>query len=83
MVAAWEKVRIGDIAQTNVNTYATKENWGYVNYLDTGNLTKDEVDEYQHIVIGKDKLPSRARRKVKKMTFCIQQCVQTSFIMEL
>ncbi len=66
MVAAWEKVRIGDIAQTNVNTYATKENWGYVNYLDTGNLTKDEVDEYQHIVIGKDKLPSRARRKVKK-----------------
>lgn len=66
MTADWKKVRIGDIVQTNVNTYSPKENWGYVNYLDTGNLTKDEVDEYQHIVIGKDKLPSRARRKVKE-----------------
>ena len=66
MTADWKKVRIGDIVQTNVNTYSPKENWGYVNYLDTGNLTKDEVDEYQHIVIGKDKLPSRARRIVKE-----------------
>lgn len=66
MTVDWKKVRIGDIAQTNVNTYSPKEKWDYVNYLDTGNLTKDEVDEYQHIVIGEDKLPSRARRKVKK-----------------
>ena len=61
----WKKVSIGDVCQTNDNTYSISESWDFVNYLDTGSLTKDVVDEYQHFVIGEDKLPSRARRKVK------------------
>lgn len=65
MTEKWERIKLKDIIQTNVNTYSLAEKWDFVNYLDTGNLTEDEVDEYQHIIVGKNKLPSRARRKVK------------------
>lgn len=64
MTEKWSKVRLGEICQTNKSTYSLSEKWDYVNYLDTGNLTQDKVTEYQHIVLGQDKLPSRARRKV-------------------
>ena len=65
MAKNWSKIRLGDICQTNKSTYSLSENWDYVNYLDTGNLTQDKVSDYQHIVLGQDKLPSRARRKVE------------------
>ncbi|MGX7298971.1 restriction endonuclease subunit S [Enterococcus eurekensis] len=65
MTEQWERIKLKDIIQTNVNTYSLAEKWDFVNYLDTGNLTEDEVDEYQHIIVEKNKLPSRARRKVK------------------
>lgn len=61
----WETVRIGEVCRTNQSTYSVSEKWDFVNYLDTGNLTRNQVGEYQHIVIGTDKLPSRARRKVE------------------
>lgn len=65
MIDKWSKIRLGDICKTNKSTYSLSEKWDYVNYLDTGNLTQDKVTEYQHIVVGQDKLPSRARRKVE------------------
>ena len=65
MAKNWSKIRLGDICQTNKSTYSLSEKWDYVNYLDTGNLTQDKVSDYQHIVLGQDKLPSRARRKVE------------------
>ena len=40
-------------------------NFLYVNYLDTGNITMNKVDEIQFIDLKEEKLPSRARRKVK------------------
>ena len=57
--------RLGDVIRTNVSTYSEKEGWSFVNYLDTGNITKNYIDEIQYIKIGTDKLPSRARRRVK------------------
>ena len=60
----WDIKRIGDICKTNQRTYSLSENWSFVKYLDTGNLTENRIDEIQHIVVGKDALPSRARRKV-------------------
>jgi len=60
----YKSVKIGDICETNPQTYSPSENWPFVNYLDTGNLTENSIDEIQHIAIGKDTLPSRARRKV-------------------
>lgn len=61
----WQTVRLGKIVSTNQSTYSLKENWKFVNYLDTGNITMNQVDEIQYINTSIDKLPSRARRKVK------------------
>ena len=64
MPQGWDHKRIGDICKTNQQTYALSEKWSFVNYLDTGNITENRIDEIQHIIIGQDPLPSRARRKV-------------------
>lgn len=64
-MAEWQMFRLGEIVKTNQSTYSTKENWQFVNYLDTGNITMNKVDKIQYINAAKDKLPSRARRKVK------------------
>lgn len=64
-MAEWQTVRLGDIIKTNRNTYSPKENWKFVNYLDTGNITMNRVTEIQYINTDTDKLPSRARRKVR------------------
>lgn len=62
----WRKIRLGDACVTNTDSYSPKEEWGYVNYLDTGNITDNKIDSIQYIDVEHDKLPSRARRKVKK-----------------
>jgi type I restriction enzyme S subunit len=36
----------------------------FINYLDTGNITENFVFELQHLLVGRDKIPSRARRKI-------------------
>lgn len=61
----WEKVKLGELCQINKKTYSVSEKWGGVNYLDTGNLTEDQIQQFQYIETEKDKLPSRARRKVE------------------
>ena len=62
----WKLIRLGDICITNKNSYSSKDNWKFVNYLDTGSLTKNKITELQYINIETDKIPSRARRKVIK-----------------
>ena len=64
-MAEWQTIRLGKIVLTNQSTYSPKEDWQFVNYLDTGNITMNRVDEIQYINNLTDKLPSRARRKVK------------------
>lgn len=66
MMEAWRKIRLGDACKTNMDSYSTKEEWDFVNYLDTGNITDNKIDSIQHIDLKNEKLPSRARRKVKK-----------------
>ena len=46
-------------------TVKNNENWEYVNYLDTGSITANKIDDIQWIDLSIDKLPSRARRKVQ------------------
>ena len=58
-------VTLGDCAVINDSTYSPKEAWPFVNYLDTGNITGNRIAEIQHLIVGKDKVPSRARRKVQ------------------
>lgn len=61
----WQTVKLGNIASINQSTYSSKEDWKFVNYLDTGNITMNQVDEIQYINTSMDKLPSRAKRKVR------------------
>ena len=60
----WKPTRISDICKTNQHNYSVSENWPFVNYLDTGNITETRISEIQRFVTGQDTLPSRARRKV-------------------
>ena len=60
----WEVVSFGQMVKTNAKTYSEKEKWGYVNYFDTGSITRNVIGEYQKIDLTVEKLPSRAKRKV-------------------
>lgn len=53
-----------DFCIFNANTYGNKDVWIYVNYLDTGNITNNKIEKVQYIDLNKEKLPSRARRKI-------------------
>ena len=61
----WPKVTLGNCIEMNDATYLPTEQWPFVNYLDTGNITDNRIGEIQHLVAGEDKIPSRARRKVQ------------------
>ncbi|BEU88485.1 hypothetical protein TAMA11512_19490 [Selenomonas sp. TAMA-11512] len=61
----WNRVRLGDVCLVNTGSYSVKDQWEYVHYLDTGNITANHIDEIQYIDLMKEKLPSRAKRKVK------------------
>lgn len=58
-------VRLGDVCKTNTSSYSSRDGWMFVNYLDTGNITENKVDTVQRIDLANEKLPSRAKRKVK------------------
>ncbi len=67
----YSRVRVGDICVVNKSSYSPKEKWKYVNYLDTGNITNNRIDEIQYIDLITEKLPSRAKRKVKHNSIII------------
>lgn len=59
------KTKIREVCKINGLTYSPKENWKFVNYLDTGNIINNKIESIQYIDPIVEKLPSRARRKVK------------------
>ena len=61
----WKQCKLRDFCKTNASSYSGNDKYSFVNYLDTGNITKNIIDEIQFIDIEKEKLPSRARRKVR------------------
>lgn len=62
----WEEVKLGDIATLNSSNYKKSDGWRFVNYLDTGNITNNIIEDISFIDLETAKLPSRARRKVFK-----------------
>ncbi|MDD3287066.1 MAG: restriction endonuclease subunit S [Bacteroidales bacterium] len=60
----WKKTTLGEVCETNKYSYSLKDNWSYINYLDTGNIIENKVFEIINLFIGIDKVPSRAKRKV-------------------
>jgi type I restriction enzyme S subunit len=61
----WKECKLGDICKSNINSYSEKDNWVFVNYLDTGNITENKISDIQFIDLSSESLPSRARRKVQ------------------
>lgn len=47
----WQEVRLGDISDINSNILQKSDNYTYINYLDTGNITKGIIDNIQKIPI--------------------------------
>lgn len=58
-------IKIDNIAYLNKSSISTKDNLGVIQYLDTGNITKNTISGLQKFDIKNDKVPSRAKRKVK------------------
>ena len=61
----WKIVTLGDYIVANDAAYSSKEAWRQINYLDTGSITENRISEIQNLTVGKDKIPSRARRKIQ------------------
>ncbi|CRK85241.1 restriction endonuclease subunit S [Neobacillus massiliamazoniensis] len=61
----WKVVTIGEVCNANKDTLSSSEKWTYINYLDTGNITRNFIDNIQLIDTTKYKTPSRAKRKVQ------------------
>ena len=62
------QITIGEIAEINANSLTQKDMFQEIMYLDTGNITRNEIDNIQVLNGMIDKIPSRAKRKVKDKT---------------
>jgi type I restriction enzyme S subunit len=63
-VSKWRQIKLGDVIEINKNSYSAHDDWDYINYLDTGNITENRIDNIQYLDTRSDKIPSRAKRKV-------------------
>ena len=55
---------INELCELNSSSYSKKDNWEFINYLDTKNIIKGEINEIKYLDPEMDKVPSRAKRKV-------------------
>lgn len=62
----WKMVKLGEVCEVNQRTYSLSEEWSFINYLDTGSVTENHIQQIQYLDSQNDKIPSRARRKVIK-----------------
>ncbi|WP_341490412.1 restriction endonuclease subunit S [Mesomycoplasma ovipneumoniae] len=61
-------VKLSYIAKINSLSLSQKDTISNVKYLDTSNLTSNTIENFQYFKMFDDKLPSRAKRKVKQNT---------------
>ncbi|WP_438313229.1 restriction endonuclease subunit S [Sporosarcina sp. FA9] len=62
----WRVATLGEVCDANKESKSSKDKWKYVNYLDTGSITRNQIGEIRKLYTGKDKIPSRAKRIVKE-----------------
>ena len=62
-MSEWRECTINDIAEINPETLTAITTPKFINYLDTGNITKNRIDTLQYL---SSKYPSRAKRIVKQ-----------------
>ena len=61
----WRMGKLGEVCEINTNNISSKDKFKEIDYLDSSSVTNNKFDAYQHLIIGKDEIPSRAKRKVK------------------
>ncbi|HFG0471770.1 restriction endonuclease subunit S [Flavobacterium psychrophilum] len=62
------KVIINKVCKLNRETISSTNPPDFINYLDTGNITRNKINEVKKLINGIDKYPSRAQRKVQQNT---------------
>lgn len=62
----WTTLPLKEVCLQSNDLYSKKDGWGFVNYLDTGNITENQIEQIQHFDLNLEKLPSRARKKIRQ-----------------
>lgn len=60
----WDSKQINNLVNYNYSNYSKDDTWNSIKYLDTGSITKNGIESIQTLIVGKDTIPSRAKRKV-------------------
>ena len=60
-----EKKKLGEICSFNTDNYSSKDDFKEIFYLELGNISDTKIKDLNKLIVGKDKIPSRCKRKVK------------------
>lgn len=60
----WDVMKVGELCESNPSNLSKNDSFKTISYLDTSNITNNEIDEIKILNLEKDKIPSRAKRKV-------------------
>lgn len=63
-MSEWKEYKLGEVIKTNVESIGKDYPYSKILYLDTGSITRNNIDQYQEFEL--DKAPSRAKRLVKQ-----------------
>ena len=61
----WRMGTLEDLCIINTDNISSKDSYKEIDYLDSSSVTENQFDAYQHLIVGKDEIPSRAKRKVR------------------
>ena len=60
-----DEKELGEICSFNTDNYSSKDDFKEIFYLELGNISDTKIQDLNKLIIGKDKIPSRCKRKVK------------------
>lgn len=62
----WKVKSLSELVVGNPeNVTSPSEDFNFIEYLETSNITKNKIDELKVLNVAEDKIPSRAKRKVR------------------